>query len=192
MDDAAREFLSLALATGVPVGGVLLLGWDAHSVMFILSWEMITTSALLAWLFNYPARSTAAGVALVAVLAPIGLMMWVLLAESHGQGVRDTGSSIAALARTTWISLALTTLHAAVAFHRRTRLASAIGTAQSTNDRILLQVVGQVFLPFAVFAGIMVAETSLGSWTLAGVLTIKSTVDLLFSKRRLARIRGAS
>ncbi len=107
-----REFASLALADAVPVFGVLLLGWDAHAAMFLLSWEVIVTSAVLAWLFNYPERSTAAGLALAVLLSPTGLLMWAVLERTYDEA--SFGVMVGELFAQTWVSMVLIALYAIV------------------------------------------------------------------------------
>lgn len=180
-----REFASLALADAVPVFGVLLLGWDAHAAMFLLSWEVIVTSAVLAWLFNYPERSTAAGRALAVLLSPTGLLMWAVLERTYDEA--SFGVMVGELFAQTWVSMVLIALYAIVSCGHAMADARERGARVEVNDRILLRWLFSVFLPFAVFAGVIGGWKSMGAWSLAAVLTAKTIVDLAFAWRRQGR-----
>jgi hypothetical protein len=188
-----QEFVSLVLASLTPLLGVLLLDWDVHAVMFIISWEIITLSAMLGWLFNYPVRSTAMAILLMILFAPAGFLFWVVLAETWGDGPRDTWGMVTDLATITWISLVFVTLHTLLTTRNKMEIARVRGASISSNDRILLRWLFSIFLPFGFLALLLVTWNSLNSWTLAAVLMLKLAVDtgfFLFEHRQ--KIRGQS
>lgn len=177
-----REMVSLALATFTPVLGVLLLGWDVHAAMFLLSCEVIATSILLGWLFNYPDRSPLAGALLVLVMAPASLLMWVVLAKSYAER-RGTVAMVVELMSETWFSVLFIVAYAAIACRSRMAHAAKTGTSIRRNDRILINWILQVFIPFAVFAWIMAGWKTLGTWGLAVMLAVTAVLQLVAQRR---------
>ena len=166
----------------IPVVGVVLLGWDTHAAMFVLSCEVIAGALVVGWLFNYPERSHAAGVMLAVVFVPVGFLMWVVLAEGF-TSPRSVSRTVATLGPQTWFAVATMLLHTVIAGHASMRRARHRGTSIAVNDRLLLRWIFGGFAPFVVFTGVAVAGPSLGPLGLAAVLLTKSGADVAFQAR---------
>jgi hypothetical protein len=184
LDDRYRwEIIGLVVAGLVPILGVAFWEWDAYALMFLLSWEVIITSAVLGWLFNYPERSAVAGLAFALVLAPTGLLMWVVLDKAYDNA--RLLSMIRELASQTWIAMVLIAVYAGQACRSAMREAHVHGATIERNNRILISWILSVYLPFLVFVFILVGVNTVGVLTLAGVLIVKTAVDIgtLWRKR---------
>lgn len=166
----------------VPVAGVVLLGWNAHAAMFVLSCEVIAGAFMAGWLFNYPERSTAAGITLAVLFVPVGFLMWVVLASDFG-APRSVSRTVATLLPQTWFAVAVMLVHTAVAGLSSMRRARRRGASLAVNDRLLLRWIFGGFVPFVVFTGVAVAGRSLGALGLATVLLTKSLADVAFQAR---------
>lgn len=180
-----QEVGGLIIAGAMPVVGVLLFDWDRYAVMFIVSWEVMTTSAVLAWLFNYPDRSTLAATLLALTFAPTGLLMWVVLADDY-EGARF-GGMVRELSGQTWIAMMLTAVYAGLACRGAMLEARKRGTSIEENNRILIMWLASVYLPFVVFTLVMAAGSSMGTWSLAAVLLVKTAVEVMSLGRKRQR-----
>ena len=182
MRSPSTEQWTQVLSDLIPVGGVVVLGWDSHAAMFILSCEVIAGAFVAGWLFNYPDRSHAAGLTLGALFVPVGFLMWVVLASDLGPP-RSVSRTVATLLPQTWFAVATMLGHTAVSGLSSMRRARRRGATLAVNDRLLLRWIFGAFVPFAVFAGVAVAGPSLGALGLATVLLTKSLADLVFQAR---------
>jgi len=183
------EIAGLVIAGLVPIVGVLFFGWDVYAVMFIVSWEVIVTSAILGWLFNYPQRSTIAALGLVLVFAPVGLLMLTILDKAY-EAARFAGM-IRELFSQTWVAIALIAIYAGLACSGAMAKARERGVSIEANNRTLIMWIASVYLPFTVFAGVMAAEKSMGVLSLAAVLAVKTTVEAVSMLRKRARHKSA-
>jgi hypothetical protein len=182
MRHPSTEQWTQVLSDLIPVGGVVLLGWDSHAAMFILSCEVIAGALVVGWLFNYPERSHAAGVMLAGVFVPVGFLMWVVLADGF-TSPRSVSRTVATLWPQTWFAVATMLLHTLVSCRTSMRRAGHRGASIAVNDRLLLRWIFGSFAPFVVFAGVAVAGPSLGALGLAAVLVTKSVADVAFQAR---------
>ncbi len=183
------EIASFLLAGVMPIFGVILLGWDAYAVMFLLSWEVITTSAVLAWLFNYPERSTIRGISFVILLAPVGLLMWMVLDIAYEEA--RLAAMVGELFAQTWIAVCLITLYAGLACRSAMAEARVRGASIEQNNRILITWIAAVYLPFFVFAVVMAGVKFIGVWALAAVLMVKTAVDIVSVWLKRSRKRSS-
>ena len=191
LDNGFRwEIISLVVAGLVPILGVVFWGWDAFALMFLLSWEVIVTSAVLGWLFNYPERSTVAALLFMLVLAPTGLLMWIVMEESYESG--RLVPMVRELASQTWIAMLLIAAYAGQACLSAMREAQMHGATIERNNRIIVSWLLSVYLPFLVFIFILVGVTTVGVLTLAGVLAVKTAVEIGTLWRKRTRTRTIS
>jgi hypothetical protein len=174
----------------IPVAGVVLLGWDRHAALFILSCEVIAGAFVVGWLFNYPERSHAAGLTLAALFVPVGFLMWVVLAEGF-TSPRSVSGTVATLLPRTWFAVAIMLGHTATSCLSSMRCARHHGASLAVNDGLLLRWIFGGFAPFVVFSLVSVAGPSLGPMGLAAVLLTKSLADLAFQSRVRASAQPA-
>ncbi len=175
-----HEMFSLGLSVLVPVLGVLLLGWDAHAIMFIVSFEAILLSASLMWLFNYPERPTWKGILLVIVTFPAGLLLMIVLNETYNDWTYRSTDMVRDLIIISWPSLLITAITMAQTLRNKMRTAQQEGASIENNNRILLKWLFKVFILFAVFTWIFVGWSRLDGWSLAAILLVKALIDMSF------------
>lgn len=183
------QIISLTLALFVPVLGVLLLGWDARAIMFILAWEIILSSATLTWLFNYPDRSTWRGVLFVVITMPVGWLFLLTLNMSYGDWRYGISEMSGDLFRVTWISLLFVFYNSFLNLNRNMAEARRRGASIERNNSIGVQLILSVYLPFLVFALLLAGWNSMGPWTLAGVLIARAAFESFTEIRRVTRQR---
>ncbi|MBT8403224.1 MAG: hypothetical protein KJP18_05150 [Gemmatimonadetes bacterium] len=167
---------SLIASRVVPILGVLWLGWDARLILFVISCEVIVTSAALGWLFAYPERSALARAAYAAMLAPVGFLMWAVLAR--GDPVVPVGSLVAESARATALALVVIVWQGIVTARRGMHRAREGGPSIERNDRILIRWLLRVSGPFLVFALVIAAARRFDAVALAGILVGQTILDL--------------
>ena len=88
----------------------------------------------------------------------------------------------------TWVSILFIAAHALIACRNKMREMGKLGFSIDANNRILIRWLLSVFVPFFVFVMLLAGWKQLGTWMLAGVMTVKAGIDVFVFRRDQARI----